>query len=185
MSSPPTPSPSGYYKGDGNPAAPTVWQGNSWWGGSNIDWLLASSPNDISLDPHERCRQYGFLLHLGDYAGRLFHCLRTAAISQDLSLGNRVVPLRDNLTDESHDPSPEARHTTWVLERSCRYLSNMNLLVDSEMAELAIRSIHGHLAGICCHRITAECPTSVFSTFLHPFIQSTDRQADLQSRASI
>ncbi|KAI9374017.1 hypothetical protein BJX61DRAFT_541170 [Aspergillus egyptiacus] len=121
------------------PSAPTAWANNSalsWWG-PDVEWLVFDEPNDICLDPTERLRRNEFLQSLGDYAGRLFNNLHTAATALGLRLPRRVVQLRDKLTEESYDTT-KAGPTIVALERCVSYLIQEGFDVDLRMAKLAI-----------------------------------------------
>ncbi|KAE8364682.1 hypothetical protein BDV27DRAFT_157630 [Aspergillus caelatus] len=80
--------------------------------------------------------QLEFLCRVGDYAGRLWNCLRKAADASNLSLPDRVGTFHDNLTRV--DGQYGAGDDTETLVGCVNYLRSKGLDVDVPMARLAI-----------------------------------------------
>ncbi|KAF9887311.1 hypothetical protein FE257_010306 [Aspergillus nanangensis] len=116
-------------------SSPPAEENDTWWG-PDVEWLLEREPENI-LDPAAKVREYQMLHRLGDYAGRLWYCLRKAC-HPDYVIDERVVLFRDKLTEESKDSLSSEQHSIKALSESVDFLQTRGYDVDLEMAKLAI-----------------------------------------------
>ncbi|KAL2867488.1 uncharacterized protein BJX67DRAFT_380838 [Aspergillus lucknowensis] len=93
-----------------------------------------SSPPVPANTPSDTQYPLEFLVLLGDYAGRMWKCLRGAAADLKLDLPDRVGDLRHDIRCEHNEDDP----WTTDIKLCVKHLSDAGLEANFEMARLAI-----------------------------------------------